>query len=923
MNEISILGRDKTPGPKLIGERASEFSGAVGPQAVPRPPPRAAIIVLPVWGYIYVRQFLELSLPTLLGPGNVPAVVAALPTQFVILTSADDETFIREHPAFKRLLEVCATEIRLIDHLITDGNSSTTVTLAYTEVVRAAGEAMTDTCFFFLVSDYIMADGSLASALKRMQAGASAVVAGNFQIAREDALGWLQEKLRFARHGVALPPRELMHWALNHLHPTTLANIVNIPFSHNSHTNRLFWRVDGSTIVGRFYLMHMLCVRPELTNFFIGSSCDYSFVPEMCPSGNVEALTDSDDYLVIEMQARCHESEFMRPGPLKPRELAKSLNEWATSAHRGNIRHTVLFHAAEVPRQIERCIAEADAFIAQVARHLKGAPPFHRNHPYWRGAIAAFREATGREIKAEEWRYVLGLPNSPNWLIEWLLWRAKHVLSGRPPYVKPWHPVWPDYRAVLKELNDFFIDRKKQLLMLSHGPTAFSLALADGGERVRRLRCMPFLQMAPERFRPMHGKFDLCLLELSEGDMQYGDKLVDRIVPLMKQDGRIVLYVINQRSLETVTEFANSVSYQAARFIRSGAVPIEIRFVLANRLRWAVRRGMVKLQEFTNSHAWLGVPAAVLGGAVLACLSLLGNLDVLRRSHQVAPRGIASSLVMRLIADAPRLGQTYAYSRFQLGRRNIAASKAQYTTSALPPTAAVVDGTREPQYNRCLELQNTVGLTTLGLMTNQLWHDDPRRLTFLLSRYKFVAKILSGHKNAGEVGCGDAFGTRIVLQEVPDVTVYDFDPLFIQDISERYDERWPLKAEVHDIVAAVLPRKHDALFSLDVLEHIAPEDEHSYLNNLCESLSDDGMLVIGTPSLESQPYASPPSKAGHINCKTGKELKALLEYYFAHVFIFSMNDEVVHTGFWPMAHYLFAVCSQPKTLDRTRGNRPS
>ena len=198
------------------------------------------------------------------------------------------------------------------------------------------------------------------------------------------------------------------------------------------------------------------------------------------------------------------------------------------------------------------------------------------------------------------------------------------------------------------------------------------------------------------------------------------------------------------------------------------------------------------------------------------------------------------------------------------------------------------------------------------LMTNQVWYDDPRRLTFLLARYKFVAKMLAGCRNVGEVGCGDAFGTRVVLQEVPDVTVYDFDQLFIQDIRSRCDEKWPLKAEVHDIVAGPLPRKHEALFSLDVIEHIAPHSEHAYLANLCESLAENGMMIIGTPSLESQAYASPPSKAGHINCKTASQLKALLEYYFEHVFIFSMNDEVVHTGFSPMAHYLFAMCTTSK-----------
>lgn len=67
-------------------------------------------------------------------------------------------------------------------------------------------------------------------------------------------------------------------------------------------------------------------------------------------------------------------------------------------------------------------------------------------------------------------------------------------------------------------------------------------------------------------------------------------------------------------------------------------------------------------------------------------------------------------------------------------------------------------------------------------------------------------------------------------------------------------------------------------------------------------------MIIGMPSHESQAYASPQSKAGHVNCKSGKDLKALMRHYFNQVFLFSMNDEVVHTGFYPMAHYLIAVC---------------
>jgi hypothetical protein len=163
--------------------RQAEPTDLVGPGV--RPAPAAAQVLLPVWGYEFIRQFLDRSLLTLLAPGNLPAVACALPTEFVFLTGKKDEAMIREHPGYRRLAALCAVRFEAIDDLITDGNHTTTITLAYTRAVRRAGPAMLDTCFFFLVSDYLMADGSLASVMARMQAGASAVQVGNFQVVEE------------------------------------------------------------------------------------------------------------------------------------------------------------------------------------------------------------------------------------------------------------------------------------------------------------------------------------------------------------------------------------------------------------------------------------------------------------------------------------------------------------------------------------------------------------------------------------------------------------------------------------------------------------------------------------------------------------------------------------------------------------------
>ena len=219
--------------------------------------------------------------------------------------------------------------------------------------------------------------------------------------------------------------------------------------------------------------------------------------------------------------------------------------------------------------------------------------------------------------------------------------------------------------------------------------------------------------------------------------------------------------------------------------------------------------------------------------------------------------------------------------------------------------------TKEPQYQDAFDLAEKNGLTSLGLMTNQVWHDDPRRLAIVLARYKFVAKMLSGAERVLEVGCADAFGTRIVQQEVGRVTALDFDPIFVADVERRKDSSWPLETAVHDMLEGPYGGDFDAAYSLDVLEHIEGSSETKFLGNVAQSLRPQGVFVIGTPSLTSQAHASPASKEGHINCKTAENLKALLQGFFHNVFIFSMNDEVVHTGFYPMAHYYFALCCAP------------
>lgn len=218
----------------------------------------------------------------------------------------------------------------------------------------------------------------------------------------------------------------------------------------------------------------------------------------------------------------------------------------------------------------------------------------------------------------------------------------------------------------------------------------------------------------------------------------------------------------------------------------------------------------------------------------------------------------------------------------------------------------------EKQYQAPIREVKTRGPERLGLMTSWAYRDDPKRLTFTFARYKFVAKMMVGLEDVLEAGCGDAFATRIVLQAVKRLTAVDFDSSFVEDANSRMSDRWPLTCFRHDLLAGPVPGSFDGAYSLDVLEHIPQDREHQFISNMIAPVTDHGVVIVGMPSLQSQVYASPQSKEGHVNCKDQNDLRAFMQRYFHNVFMFSMNDEIIHTGFHAMSHYNIALCCGKK-----------
>jgi hypothetical protein len=883
-----------------VSRRVSQEFGAV------RPPALSGAVLVPVWGYRFVSQFLEFGLPTLLAPGNLPTVARELPFRVIALTSAEDEPLLRSHPAWRRLQKICAADIEPIDDLITESNHSATMTLALARAMQSYGQAIVDTCFVLWMSDYLCADGSLAAVMRGFRNGASGIFAGNFQIIAEDAVPSLRRSVDLQSSAIAVSSREMLAWSFRHMHPATVANFVDSGLSHNSHTNRLFWRVDEETLIGRFYLMHPIGVRPETADFEIGSSFDYSFIPEMCPSGKILTLVDSDEYFVVEMQKRDHERDRLIAGALANAKLAAQLSEWTTAQHRANAAHTMVFHAADKPANIADTIAEADRYIASVGELLPPQPQPHRGHHYWVGSIAVSRARTGRALSREDWQFLLE-ESLPKGSLARLPLRLLLRLFGTLPRGTRLHPRWPDYQLLLDVLEKAIAEGQR-LLLVAEEPRVFSHWLIRTTADAATVEIGRLLSASPAKYRslfePLAGRFTACVVLLLEAQFYRSRELLERIEPLLSPGSQISIVALNERPVAHARDFAQVFAGDSSRLFDLSARVADARYVPANRVRWRTYRALRWFADYASRSRWaspvlLGLPFCVVP------LGLMSYLTSGRAKPTRSPPRLASSILVQL-----RLSKR--------GARGPWAGLAERWIGNAPVEAEPVAAAPRANYP-----------------------------ADLVAKYSFVSGLLARRRDVAAYGCGDDFGSKMVLAKVKKLSVYDPDPVRIGEISRKIFDPWKFEAQVHNILDDPLPTVHDAIYNLDTLDYVSPSDEDRYLGNLSQSLSrHQDILIIGlTPydadddtaadsvhlslradlglgRADRRPLGSlqiddtgTPSSAPNGQPRyrrTSAGVKVLLESHFRTVSLFSMTGGVVQAGTSEAGDYLFALCSSKK-----------
>jgi 2-polyprenyl-3-methyl-5-hydroxy-6-metoxy-1,4-benzoquinol methylase len=209
------------------------------------------------------------------------------------------------------------------------------------------------------------------------------------------------------------------------------------------------------------------------------------------------------------------------------------------------------------------------------------------------------------------------------------------------------------------------------------------------------------------------------------------------------------------------------------------------------------------------------------------------------------------------------------------------------------------------------DLMQHADKVTFGKHISYWFRKSPRRALHSMSYYKFASRMIGDQKSVLDIGCGEGLGTWLLAKECGQATGIDLDSDAIRTASNNWNDETISFVE-NDFLSIAFPRSFDAVVNFDVIEHIHPDHMPLFLDKVISVLPREGIFIAGTPNSYSQQYASEISKAGHINVYSPEALETQMRQYFRHVFCFSANDEMVHTGYNKLAHYLLVLCCNKK-----------
>ncbi len=231
---------------------------------------RPILFLTQFWGKRYREYFVNLCLPSLLAPGNLPLLDARDGHCFLIAAPREDWAAIEQLPVMQKLRSFVMPVLLETpppdqsDYAATLGHQTLGLKRLFEDAYARRGFG----CAVW--PDTIMSDGFVASIERWIASGHHLVMQPTIRLSEEPVLADLraagllpnEEELSRNARALCVPPRVVADLSVRHLHPEVICMEQGHP-DQPTHPPYRIWRVLG----GRGLILHVFFATPVLMDF--------------------------------------------------------------------------------------------------------------------------------------------------------------------------------------------------------------------------------------------------------------------------------------------------------------------------------------------------------------------------------------------------------------------------------------------------------------------------------------------------------------------------------------------------------------------------------------------------------------------------------------------------------------------------------
>jgi hypothetical protein len=251
----------------------------------------ACVLVTVFWGDWHRDMFLNANLPTMLAPGNLPALAAGIDCEYLVYTTAKDAAEVGRNPAFLRLRSLLPVTVKQFE----PSKTKDPITLHH-EIWRQATEHARQRGAFILLMppDVAWADGSFARLRAALEAGKHAIFMAYPRVLSETFVpamtGGFQRK---SDQSLTIPAPEMMALTIAHLHPM-MAAYGRTSNRFPIHPEFVLWPIEGDGFLMRLLARELFCFEP--TRYPLNAQ---SLLDSLPPAGEIDVFADSRQFLGV------------------------------------------------------------------------------------------------------------------------------------------------------------------------------------------------------------------------------------------------------------------------------------------------------------------------------------------------------------------------------------------------------------------------------------------------------------------------------------------------------------------------------------------------------------------------------------------------------------------------------------------------